>query len=138
MKTTLFASLACRSIGRASVLAILIAALGGGAQLASAATRTWTGGYFSGYWSAAANWDTGAPVAGDDLVFPPGAADLINTNNLGGVTFRSITFTGSGYTLRGSSIMLSEGITATAAGSLNTIELDITLGAAQTFECLYQ
>ena len=32
-------------------------------------------------WTTAANWGGTAPVAGDDLVFPAGAARLSNTNN---------------------------------------------------------
>ena len=106
------------------------------ASPAPAATRTWTGAYFSGYWSAAANWDSGAPVAGDDLVFPAGAADLVNTNNLGS-TFNSITISGSGYVLRGNAVGLTSGLTATYASGSSTVELDINLGASESFECLY-
>ena len=104
-----------------------------------AAVRTWTGGYFSSYWSAPLNWDTGAPDAGDDLVFPLGAAHLTNTNNLGSRTFRSITFSGTGYVLRGTAggatIGLTHGIQANTSGSANTIELNIELMASQTFVC---
>ena len=48
----------------------------------------------------------GLPVAGDDLVFPTGAARLTITNNFVGYTFKSITFTGSGYDLRGNALTI--------------------------------
>ena len=48
----------------------------------------------------AANWGGTAPGAGDDLVFPAGAARLANTNDYAaGRAFNSITITGTGYTL---------------------------------------
>ena len=40
----------------------------------AAATATWTGGGADNNWTNALNWGGTAPVAGDDLVFPVGAA----------------------------------------------------------------
>jgi hypothetical protein len=47
-----------------------------------AAVKSWDGSSGAN-WSTAANWTpSGAPVDGDDLIFPAGAFNLINTNNL--------------------------------------------------------
>ena len=69
-----------------------------------------------------ANWGGTAPVAGDDLVFPAGAARLSNTNDFGdGTAFNSITISGTGYTLAGNRIALGAGdLASTAVGSANT------------------
>lgn len=98
---------------------------------AYAATITWTG-TTSTSWSVASNWSGGvAPVTGDDLVFPGGASNLSNTNDLTENTIiNSITFTGSGYTLSGNKIILGPGlagITDSVASGGNTIALDIRL-----------
>lgn len=115
------------------------ALLAGGAP---AATRTWTGGHSSAYWGAPQNWaENQAPDSGDDLVFPSGAARLINTNNLASRVFRSITISGDGYTMRGmgtaKSVGLTDGISSTAAGTSNTIELNLIAAANQLLECDY-
>ncbi len=107
-----------------------------GAPQARAAVKTWDGSA-SGYWSTAANWTGGvAPVNGDDLVFPPGAAHLANTNNYGDLRLGSITFTGSGYTLRGTALTVADGISGQQAAGANTCEITVVLGAAQTFDCI--
>ena len=49
----------------------------------AAAARTWTGGGADNNWSTPGNWGGTVPVAGDDLVFPGGAARLSNTNDSG-------------------------------------------------------
>ena len=78
-----------------------------------------------------------APVSGDDLVFQGGAINLVNTNNMAGLRLRSVTFTGSGYTLRGSAIVVTNSVSGQqGAPGANTIEIPITLGAAQTFDCV--
>ena len=66
-------------------------------------TRTWDGGGPTGNWSEGANWAGDvAPVAGDDLIFPAGAAQPTNSNNSpSGTSFRSLSFSGSGYTISG-------------------------------------
>jgi len=101
-----------------------------------AATRTWTGAGVDGNWSTAANWGGTAPVAGDDLVFPDGAARMTTNNNdlQLWTLFNSISFTGpaGGYNIAGNSISLGAGIT-TANGATNTISLDVRLAASQTF-----
>ncbi|MFL5240612.1 MAG: PKD domain-containing protein [Gemmataceae bacterium] len=66
-------------------------------------TVTWDGGGGTSNWSDRFNWQGDiAPVAGDDLVFPAGAAQLSNSNNFAsGTSFHSLTFRGSGYTISG-------------------------------------
>jgi len=128
-----------KSMGNSAVsLLLALAALFGSVSAIQGAIRTWDGSY-SIYWSAAANWvENDPPSPGDDLVFPAGAANLHNYNNLGHDTYASITFTGSGYTLDGltgsETIGLSGGIDTTAAGSVNTIKLNIDLGSSQNFD----
>jgi len=104
---------------------------------APAATRTWDGGGADNLWTTAANWDA-AVVAGDNLVFPGTApADsLLNTNNFpANTTFGSITLTGTNYNLLllGNAIILTNGISH-QSGGVNTVGLQILLGADQTFE----
>ncbi|MDD5085863.1 MAG: autotransporter-associated beta strand repeat-containing protein, partial [Candidatus Omnitrophica bacterium] len=99
-------------------------------------TATWTGAV-SALWSDAGNWDGlgggVAPGAGDALVFPDGASNLTNSNDLtDGITFNSLTFTGSGYTLDGNSIILAAGLTDDSTAGLNTINLAITFNTTQT------
>ena len=66
----------------------------------AAAVATWTGGGADNNWTTPGNWGGVAPIAGDDLVFPGGAARLSNTNNFAaGTAFNSITISGTGYTL---------------------------------------
>src|SRR3989442_14168763 len=74
-----------------------------GAPSAVGAVKTWTGTVGNGNWGTAGNWaPAGAPVNGDDLVFPAGAPFLNNTNTFSGRTFNSISFNGAsgGYNLR--------------------------------------
>jgi autotransporter-associated beta strand protein len=102
-----------------------------------AATRTWDGSS-SAYWGTAANWaENAVPADGDDLVFPSGPTRLATTNNTSTTRrYNSITISGADYTLRGNSLTLSNGITATyAAGSSAAVALDITLARGQTIEC---
>src|SRR5437867_711784 len=100
---------------------------------ASAVTKTWDGSS-SGNWNSSANWTNNAvPVDGDDLVFPANATRFTLTNNITGLNVKSITFNGSNYVLRGNSILLTNGIIAGYTSKTNTVELDITLGANQTF-----
>ena len=97
---------------------------------------TWTGAV-SNLWSAVGNWSgLGGvfPGAGDDLVFPNGAANLSNINDLfEDAQFNSITFQASGYTLSGSAIsMVAGSIVSTNAVGLNTINFDISCSGSLT------
>ena len=101
---------------------------------ARAATRTWDGGGANDFWMNATNWvGDVAPVAGDDLAFPRGAARLSNWNNFpAGTSFNSITISGTGYYLDGANILLNAGINATNTSAGNTVHLPLTLNFNQT------
>ena len=100
---------------------------------AAAAPRTWDGGGANNFWTTAANWAGDvAPSAGDDLLFPSGAARLANSNNLpSGTAINSLNFSGGGYTLRGETISLMGGVTNLAG--VNSVYLPLLLTASQTF-----
>jgi autotransporter-associated beta strand protein len=102
-------------------------------------TKVWAGSHpQSGHWTTASNWEGGvAPIAGDDLIFPAGAARLAdNTNNFPTNTlFRFLTFGGADYVLRGNPVRLTEGVVCTNDLGTNTVALDLLLGADQTFRC---
>jgi len=113
-------------------------------QIASDAISsvTWDGSA-SNLWSNAANWSTNAiPQAGDNLVFPAGASNKSNQNDLGeNYRLNSITFDDSGYTLSGNTIILGQGqnansiilpgITDSVSSGGNTISLPIRLDATR-------
>lgn len=101
--------------------------------------KFWSGGaLLNDNWSTAKNWsDESVPVAGDNLIFPDGvgAFDHNTVNDLpSNTSFRSIQFTGDGYTLSGHAIRLDDpfnfGIRSTVINSLNpnVVAFDVTLG----------
>ncbi len=105
--------------------------------------EVWTGGGADTNWSTAANWSLGrAPRAGDDLVFPSGvpARSLSNVNNLtAGISFNSLTFSGSGYDLSGNKITLASPSLSTTASLVVTtgvtsdlVDLDLQIGTGAT------
>jgi fibronectin-binding autotransporter adhesin len=108
------------------------------------ATDFWTGAGPTANWSNAANWGGSAPFAGDDLVFPDGAAQLYTNNDFtSGTSFNSITFgqffgTTGGYTIAGNAITVGAGgitsVSAPASGAsgTNTISANLTLGSPET------
>lgn len=105
-------------------------------------THTWRG--FNANWNDSVNWTGGLPANGADLVFPsvdPLDASRspvrVTTNNLlTNVESLSFTGTSAGYNLGGNSLTVGAGGIADTmsvlAGS-NTVSLNLTLGAAQTF-----
>jgi autotransporter-associated beta strand protein len=99
----------------------------------AAVVKTWTGA-LDGNWNTAGNWSpSGVPAAGDDLVFPTGAANLTMTNGISaGRSFNSITFTGSGYSVTGNSITLAGPINASVASGTNTIGIAVAATAVRT------
>src|SRR6516165_9858077 len=76
-------------------------------------TDIWSGAGGNNNWSNPANWVGNiAPHAGDDLVFPGGAARTSPANDFSAnTTFNSITIAGSTYTLSGNAITLLAGLT---------------------------
>jgi autotransporter-associated beta strand protein len=115
-----------RSLLTRSLLLVLLA------PSVLAATRTWTGANGVS-WSDAGNWGGTAPVAGDALVFPSGASNLTNTNNLpAGTLIQSIVIEDE-YQLNGNGIVIGAGgITANTLGTPG-ISIPLQLGAAQTW-----
>lgn len=115
---------------------------------AEAATRTWTGGGANNNMTTAANWGGTAPVAGDDLIFPMGAArPSINNNFTADTEFNSITFNGAyssnpsqWYTISGNDIAIGAGgiasnITGVTSGMISTniaANIDLTSDIAVT------
>ena len=99
--------------------------------VANAAVLTWSGGGgVNANWSIIANWGSvGAPNNGDTLIFPAGAPDLINTNNITGLTLNQIVFKGAGggYGLNGMAFTLTNGIIATNTAGVNNISNSISL-----------
>lgn len=96
----------------------------------NAAERVWTGGGGNALWSNPANWDSGAPAAGDTLVFGASSVRDITNNLTAGTPFAGITFpAGSGgkYTLNGNALSLEGGIT-TFSGYTPEIALPLILG----------
>ena len=100
-------------------------------------TRTWDGGGANDKWSTAANWvGDVVPAVGDDLVFPVGAAQLANTNDLpAGTVFNSITIQAGSYFFQGNAIGLRNGITSTATsgGTIGVGFASIRLELDQSF-----
>ncbi|HJT78664.1 MAG TPA: autotransporter-associated beta strand repeat-containing protein [Gemmataceae bacterium] len=124
------------------------------------ATLMWTGGAFVGnLWSAqdvgdpGTNWiDISAspqrfaiPQNGDDLVFPAGAANQANTDDIAGLSVRSITFQASGYFINasaGTSLTVTGSISDQAARGSNGLAVPLVLpnttpiGVTQSAEVL--
>lgn len=123
--------------------ALLIAATAHGAI---AATCTWTGTGADNKWSTPANWNACAgahvvPVNGDSLIFPNGAAQLANDNDLVKLMVGQLQINGLNYAINGNSIGVSLGISASVpAGGLADLGPIFGPGvvledAAQTFQC---
>jgi len=72
------------------------------AASAAPATRTWDGGGTDDNWTNRFNWvGDVAPVAADNLVFPPSGAWTSVNNFRAGTAFGSMLFTGTNYTITG-------------------------------------
>ena len=100
---------------------------------------TWDGSA-SANWSDGANWaGNAAPIGGggETLIFPAGAGNKANTNNIGAaLSFANIIFTETGYNLSGNAITLTGEVNAVGNNALswtNTLTLPITLGGDRTW-----
>jgi hypothetical protein len=111
-------------------------------RLVPATTLIWTGAAHHNLWSQAANWAASGgpdkkPGAGDTLIFPDGAKQLSNRNDIPHLTLALIQFTGAsgGYDLSGNGISLTGGITAGSStmpsSGMDTVEFPITITQAQ-------
>jgi autotransporter-associated beta strand protein len=107
---------------------------------ATGTTRVWDGGSgVDANWMTAANWvGDVAPVAGDALDFPAGAAQRNNTNNFpANTTFESIRIAGDSYFLNGTNaVVLNSGLRAELGIGTATFTPPIVLAAAQTFTAM--
>ncbi len=99
--------------------------------LALLATSTWDGSANT-LWTTAANWDA-LPANNSALIFPPGAMRLSNNNDFSNGTAFAIIFTGSGYTLSGSSVV-PIGLSADQPSGVNTVNLDLALNGVLDIE----
>ncbi len=98
------------------------------------AVRVWDGDADMN-WSNPVNWvGDVAPLAHDELVFAESAFNKTNVNDLAdGTVFTTISFTGAGYSISGtSSIILTGGLTSNASGN-NSFTVPIEMIGAQTF-----
>jgi autotransporter-associated beta strand protein len=106
---------------------ILLFALLGATQLASAASDTWVGNT-DNTWGTAANWSPAVtPVAGDSLSFGAvgTSGPILNNTLTAGTAFSGLTFNGgSAFTLNGNGILLS-------GSASNTIAIANNSGVAQ-------
>jgi len=103
---------------------VTMAVVASGHSALAVSTRTWTGLGATNNWSDAANWDSGAPVAGDSLVFPESAGRKTNTNDLVPNTlFDTITFEGQGYALAGNPLGLTNELRNRPGSGANKVSL---------------
>ena len=113
----------------------MVLSLFGSARRGTAQTFTWTGAQ-NPNWGIGNNWAGGVPPSGtgaENLVFPSGAGNLLNNNNINNATFNSITIKGSGYTLSSKAITIGAGgLADSSAGGTNTISLGIAFAATRT------
>jgi len=95
---------------------------------------SWTGGGGgNAYWNNSANWGfAGVPANGDTVIFPGGAPNLLNTNNLVSLILNQIHFAGAGggYDIRGNGFTVTNNISVTNSAGANTIEINFALATA--------
>src|SRR4051794_17290162 len=77
-------------------------------QRLAPATHTWTGTAGT-LWPNANNWTGGAPAPGeaDVILHVSGGINPSNTNDIAGLTVRSILFSANGFSLSGNDITLT-------------------------------
>jgi len=96
----------------------------------AANTLSWSGGGGAdANWNNIANWGfVATPANGDTLIFSASQPNLLNTNNIGGLTLAQIRFVGpgGGYDIRGNAFTLTNSIEATNTAGANIIENNIT------------
>ncbi|MGA2061522.1 MAG: LamG-like jellyroll fold domain-containing protein [Thermoguttaceae bacterium] len=109
----------------------------------STPTHTWDGGSTeNNLWTTKENWvGDVAPSSGDNLVFPAGAAQLVDFNDYtSGTAFGSITVSGSGYHFQGnaykSSTVEVQPSTNVDVSAINTGTLTIGAGATVTIAAI--
>lgn len=103
---------------------------------AQAGVKNWQGDV-NGNWNTAGNWvENAVPANGDQLVFSAATRYTI-TNNISGLRLDRITFSDGGYVVKGNGITVTNGLVSAPAAPAtgNELQIDLTLGASQTFRC---
>jgi len=128
MKTTRIIAAALRLVLGLSLLTLFT-----WQYAANAASRTWSGLGANAFWDNTNNWVGHVRPAGtDDVVFASATAQMATVNNwIGGL--HSLSFGVGGYSISESSLVLTNGITATNTTGQNVIAGNIVLGANQSF-----
>jgi autotransporter-associated beta strand protein len=96
---------------------------------------TWTGA-MSGLWSVAGNWQGDVlPTNGSDLLFPAGASNLHNTDDLNALTsIGLLTIAASGYQLTGTTGLSVTGtVDSSQASGTSTLSVPIHFANAGVF-----
>ncbi len=96
-------------------------------------TSTWNGMGSDANWQTAGNWDT-PPVSGQgtNLIFPGGAAQLTNVDDLGaGATFGSLSFTGGDYSISAASGSTASFTSIDSAQDSDPNTFDVPLALSQ-------
>ena len=112
------------------------------------ATLTWTGAV-NNLWATAGNWlnetnQTQAPAAGDDLIVPSTASNLVmNNNTTAGTNYHSLTFSGAGASvvLTGNGFTIGDAngggifqnFTGIFSATIGVASLTLASGTAKTF-----
>ena len=104
----------------------------------TAAERFWDAGDVTANWTAAANWNGNAALnlATDDLNFPAGLAladKTVNNNYAANTVFRNLNFLDGGYTVNGTIMGITDGVTGYFAAGSVAINAGFTLQNDQTF-----
>lgn len=109
---------------------------------ASPAVITWDGST-SGNWDTSANWDLNrVPNTLEQVIFPAAGANKTMTNNRPAATsFQKLTFSGSGYSVGGNSVNMTDAlatlpaIEATHTSGSTALNFPITVGELLTISC---
>lgn len=123
------------------MLSVALAGLLGGVATGWTATKTWNGGANDGgLWSTGANWNSGAPAAGDNAIFAtafgsPTPDTSVNLN--GNRTIANLTFsTTTSFSIDNNTLTINgttSAINRSATSGTTTINSIVALGASQTW-----
>lgn len=99
---------------------------------------TWTG-VLGANWSTnisgVTNWSGAVPVNGDSLIFPSGASNPTNNDDIANLSVSSVTFNGSsgGYNLGGSdALTITTGVTDSNTSGTDIMNMPLVLGGSDT------
>ena len=89
-------------------------------------SSTWSGLGADANWSTPGNWDT-VPTTGSDIIFPAGAAQPANTDDLGPLSFGTMTFLGTGYSISASNSSTAAFTSIDSPGTSTSNEFDVPI-----------